>query len=194
MEATKAERILGNGLSEQLVRACQEGSPEAFRQLYELYKGKVYSLAAYMTGDTEMAKDLTQEIFLKASRDIRAFRFKSSFSSWLYRLATNTCLNALRGRRSRGEVSIEDALETTVWMDPNGSPEQQQMNQQTQRAVREAMLALKPPLRAVVVLRYVEDLSYGEIAEALSCSEGTVASRLSRAHRLLERKLSSWKE
>ncbi len=194
MEATRAERIPGSGLSNQLVRACQEGSPEAFRQLYELYKGKVYSLVAYMTGDTEMAKDLTQEIFWKAFRDIRAFQFKSSFSSWLYRLATNTCLNALRGRRSRCEVSIQDTLETTVWIDQNMSPEQHEMNQQTRRAVQEAILGLKPPLRAVVVLRYVEDLSYSEIAEALSCSEGTVASRLSRAHRLLERKLSSWKE
>ncbi|MGH8694420.1 MAG: RNA polymerase sigma factor, partial [Burkholderiales bacterium] len=71
--------------------------------------------------------------------------------------------------------------------------EQQQVDRSIQRAVRKAILSLKPPLRAVVVLRYIENLSYGEIAEALSCSEGTVASRLSRAHRLLERKLKSGK-
>ena len=191
MKAIKTERIAGNGLNEQLIRACQGGSPEAYREIYDCYKAKVYSLAAYMTGDPEAAKDLTQEIFLKLFRDIRAFRFESSFSSWLYRLATNACLNALRDRRSRREVGIEEAVGTTIEIDPDRSPEQKQMDQQVQRAIQEAILSLKPPLRAVVVLRYIEDLSYGEIAETLSCSEGTVASRLSRAHRQLERKLKS---
>ncbi len=192
MEATKAERIANSGLSEQLIRACQDGSSEAQRELYECYKGKVYSLALYLTGDAEMAKDLTQEIFVKVFRNLRAFRFESSFSSWLYRLATNTCLNALRDRRSRREVGLEEVAGTPQEFDTGRSLEEQQVNQQIQRAVREAILSLKPPLRVVVVLRYVEGLSYSEIAALLSCSEGTVASRLSRAHRLLERKLKAW--
>ena len=192
MEAAKAERIGKDGLSEQLVRACQEGSPEAQRELYECYKRKVYSLALYLTGEAELAHDLTQEIFVKIFRDLRAFRFESSFSSWLYRLATNTCLNALRDRRARREVHLEEVAGTPQEFDASQSLEQRQMSRQIQRAVREAILSLKPPLRAVVVLRYVEQLSYGEMAAALSCSEGTVASRLSRAHRLLERKLKSW--
>ncbi len=185
------ERIEQSGLSEHLVRACQDGSPEARHELYECYKAKVYSLAVYLTGDAEMARDLTQEIFLKVFRDLRAFRFESTFSSWLYRLATNACLNALRSRRARREVEIEEVLGTPAEIDAGCSLEQRQVDRSTQRAVRKAILSLKPPLRAVVVLRYIENLSYGEIAEALSCSEGTVASRLSRAHRLLERKLKS---
>jgi len=192
VEATKAERIAKSGLTEQLIRACQDGCPEACRELYECYKGKVYSLALYLTGDAEMAHDLAQEIFIKVFRDLRAFRFESGFSTWLYRLATNTCLNALRGRRARREVCIEEVTGTDQEFDTGQSLEEQQMSRQVQRAVREAILGLKPPLRAVVVLRYVEDLSYAEIAAALSCSEGTVASRLSRAHRLLGRKLKSW--
>ncbi len=192
MEATKAERIANSGLSEQLIRACQDGSPEAQRELYECYKGEVYSLVLYLTGDAEMAKDLTQEIFVKVFRDLRFFRFESSFSSWLYRLATNTCLNALRDRRAQREVGLEEVAGTPQEFDPGRSLEEQQMNQQIQRVVRKAILSLKPPLRMVVVLRYVEGLSYSEIAEVLSCSEGTVASRLSRAHRLLERKLKAW--
>jgi RNA polymerase sigma-70 factor (ECF subfamily) len=185
------ERIAQSGLSEQLVRACQDGSPEAQRELYECYKAKVYSLAVYLTGDAETAEDLTQEIFLKVFRDLRAFRFESTFSSWLYRLATNTCLNALRSRRARREVEIEEVLGTPAEIDAGCSLEQRQVDRSTHLTVRKAILSLKPPLRAVVVLRYIENLSYGEIAEALSCSEGTVASRLSRAHRLLERKLKS---
>ena len=187
------ERITQSGLSEQLVRACQDGSLEAQRELYESYKAKVYSLATYLTGDAEMARDLTQEIFLKVFRDLRAFRFESSFNSWLYRLATNTCLNALRSRRTRREVCIEEVLGTPAEIDAGSQLEQQQVDHSIQQAVRKAILSLKPPLRAVVVLRYIENLSYGEIAEALSCSEGTVASRLSRAHRLLERKLRAGK-
>ncbi len=187
--AATTERIAQSGLSEQLVRACQDGDPEAWRELYECYKAKVYSLAIYLTGDAEMAKDLTQEIFLKVFRDLCAFRFESSFSSWLYRLATNMCLNALRSRRTRREVGIEEAIGTPAEIDADSRLEQQQVNRSIQRAVRKAILSLKPPLRAVVVLRYIENLSYGEIAEVLQRSEGTVASRLSRAHRLLERKL-----
>ena len=188
---TATERNAQNGLSEQLVRACQDGSLEAQRELYECYKAKVYSLAIYMTGDAELARDLTQEIFLKVFRDLRAFRFESSFGSWLYRLATNTCLNALRSRRTRCEVCIEEILGTPSEIDVGRSLEQQHLDRSNQLAVQQAILSLKPSLRAVIVLRYIENLSYGEIAEALSCSEGTVASRLSRAHHLLERKLKS---
>jgi RNA polymerase sigma-70 factor, ECF subfamily len=178
-------------VNEGLIRACQTGDREAFHVLYNCFKRKVYSLALYMTGDAELAKDLTQEIFVKIFLDIRAFRFESSFSSWLYRLSTNTCLNALRNRRSRREVEINEVSGTPAEIAPDNPLEEQQMR--TMRsAVAEAILSLSPPLRAVVVLRYVEGLSYGEIANALSCSEGTVASRLNRAHRFLERKLRSW--
>jgi RNA polymerase sigma-70 factor (ECF subfamily) len=189
VKAAKAEPIAANCLSDELIRRCQDGDHEAQRELYERYKRKVYSLAIYMTGDAEMAHDMSQEIFLKVFRDLHAFRFQSSFSSWLYRLATNTCLNALRNRGVRREVSIEDVTGTPQEFDKRRSPEEQQRSQEIQETVREAILSLKPPLRAVVVLRYVEALSYSEIAEVVSCTEGTVASRLSRAHRLLERKL-----
>jgi RNA polymerase sigma-70 factor (ECF subfamily) len=191
MEASRVETIAKNDLNEELIRHCQAGNREAFHALYDCFKRKVYSLALYMTGDAELAKDLTQEIFVKVFRDIRAFRFDSSFSSWLYRLSTNTCLNALRNRRSRREVRIEEVSGTSAEIAPD-DPLQQQVRDSMRQAVGEAVLKLSPPLRAVVVLRYVEGLSYGDIAEALSCSEGTVASRLSRAHRLLESKLRSW--
>lgn len=191
MEAAKATTIAKNDLSDELIRRCQDGSAEASRELYECYKRKVYSLAIYMTGDAEMASDMSQEIFLKVFRDLHTFRFESSFSSWLYRLATNTCLNALRNRPARREVGIEEVTGTRQELDTGKSPEEQHLKQQIQRTVREAILELKPSLRAVVVLRYIEALSYSEIAEVFSCSEGTVASRLSRAHRLLERKLKS---
>jgi len=192
MEASRVEKIAKNDLSDQLIRDCQVGDREAFHVLYDRFKRKVYSLALYMTGDADLAKDLTQEIFVKVFRDIRAFRFDSSFSSWLYRLSTNRCLNALRNRRSRREVAIDEVSGTSAEIAPD-DPLQQQVTDSMRQAVSRAVLSLSPPLRAAVVLRYVEGLSYGEIAEALSCSEGTVASRLSRAHGLLERKLRSWR-
>lgn len=191
MAAALTERTAHDGLNEELVRACQGRSAEAQRELYECYKRQVHSLAIYMVGDPGMAEDLTQEIFLKVFRDIHSFRFESNFSSWLYRVATNTCLNALRNRRSRHEVDIDAVAETPI-LDSGSSLDQQRMDQQVRQAVEQAILTLKPALRAVVVLRYIENLSYNEIAEVLSCSVGTVASRLSRAHRLLAVRLRSW--
>jgi RNA polymerase sigma-70 factor (ECF subfamily) len=191
MGAARTGKIAKSGLNEELIRACQDGRPEAHSELYECYKAKVYSLALYMTGDSHTAEDLTQEIFVKVFRDLPGFRFDASFSSWLYRVATNTCLNSLRGRRGRREVAIEGVAGTRQEFDPKESLEEQEMRKQVERAVRDAILTLKPSLRVVVLLRYVEDLSYSDISMVLSCSEGTVASRLSRAHRVLERKLKS---
>jgi len=137
--------------------------------------------------------DLTQEIFVKVFRDIRAFRFDSRFSSWLYRLSTNTCLNALRNRRSRREVQIDEVSGTSAEITPDDPPAATGHGLDAAGGGGGAILKLSPPLRTVVVLCYVEGLSYGEIAETLSCSGGTVASRLNRAHRLLQRKLRSWR-
>jgi RNA polymerase sigma-70 factor (ECF subfamily) len=192
MVVTRPEKIAKNDLNEGLIRACQAGDREAFHVLYDCFKQKVYSLAVYMTGDAEFAKDLTQEIFVKIFRDIRGFRFESSFSSWLYRLSANTCLNALRNRRSRREVGIDDVSGTTADRAPDDPLEKHQTSAR-RNSVEQAILSLSPLLRAVVVLRYVDGLSYEEIAETLCCSEGTVASRLNRAHRVLERKLQSWR-
>jgi RNA polymerase sigma factor (sigma-70 family) len=94
-------------------------------------------------------------------------------------------------RSDNGSAMTQEPGVGAMKIDAGCSLEQRQVDRSTQRAVRKAILSLKPPLRAVVVLRYIENLSYGEITGALSCSEGTMASRLSRAHRLLERKLKS---
>src|SRR5262245_65883369 len=105
-----------------------------------------------MTGDAEMARDLAQEIFVKVFRDLQAFRFESGFSSWLYRVAANTCLNALRGRRARHEVGIEAVAGTGQEIETGRSVEEGQMSQQIRRAVREANVAVKQPWRGGVVL------------------------------------------
>lgn len=192
MRATTTERLTQNNLSEQLVRACRENTPEAQRELYEHYKAKVYSLAIYMTGDAELAGDLTQEIFLKVFRDLSTFRFECNFGTWLYRLAVNTCLNALRKHRKHVEVDIEEIIGTPAEIAKDKSLDAELKDCLVREAVQKAILSLKPIFRTVVVLRYIEGFSYNEIAEVLSCSAGTVAARLNRAHRLLERKLHLW--
>src|SRR5262249_30572645 len=158
MEASKFEKTATNDLNEELIRACQAGDREAFHALYDCFRRKVYSLALFMTGDAELAKDLTQEIFVKVFRDIRAFRFDSNFSSWLYRLSTNTCLNALRTRRSRREVQIDELGGTSAEIAAD-NPLEQQVADSMRQAVSRAILKLSPPLRAVVVLRYVDGLA-----------------------------------
>ena len=167
-----------------LVEACRQGDREAFRALYEVYKDDVYSIAWNFTGDEETARDVTQDVFLKLFSAIGGFRGESSFKTWLFRLVANACRDAQRRRRRL--VPLEVVLEKAE--DP-GSPDADTRQREISRRVRSAVVSLAPKLRLAILLRYVEDLSYSEIAAALGCSPGTVASRLNRGHRILAERL-----
>ncbi len=168
-----------------LVEACRLGNREAFRALYEVYKDDVYSIAWNFTGNEETARDVTQDVFLKLFSAIGGFRGESSFRTWLFRLVANACRDAQR--RTRRLVHVEDSfLENAE--DP-GSPDADARDREVSRRVREAVVLLAPKVRLAILLRYVEDLSYTEIAAALGCSPGTVASRLNRGHRILAERL-----
>jgi RNA polymerase sigma-70 factor (ECF subfamily) len=167
-----------------LVEACRLGDREAFRALYEVYKDDVYSIAWNFTGNEETARDVAQDVFLKLFSAITGFRGKSSFRTWLFRLVANACRDAQR--HSRRLVPMEAVLETAE--DP-GSPDANAREREVSLRVRSAVLSLAPKIRLAILLRYVEDLSYSEIAAVLRCSPGTVASRLNRGHRILAARL-----
>jgi RNA polymerase sigma-70 factor (ECF subfamily) len=167
-----------------IVEGCRQGDREAFRALYEVYKDDVYSIAWNFTGDEEAARDVTQDVFLKLFSAIDGFRGESSFRTWLFRLVANACRDAQR--RSRRLVPLEVVLEKAE--DP-GSPDTDAREQEISRRVRSAVVSLAPKVRLAILLRYVEDLSYSEIAAALGCSPGTVASRLNRGHQILTERL-----
>ncbi len=139
-----------------------------------------------MSGNAEDAADLTQEAFVKAWRCLESFQFKSSFSTWLYRLASNVCLDHLRSaKRNRTVPLIVTCADSEALVidppDPAPLPEEQVVLTEEQQYLQLAMASLEIEERRLLTLRVVNDLSYAEIAELLEIKEGTVKSRLSRA-------------
>ena len=174
------------GSERELIEGCQRGDREAFRRLFETYKNKVYSIALRFAGDTATAMDIAQETFLKLFSSIREFRGDSGFETWVYRLVVNSCLD--HRRRSRRLIPLADEFLGTLRASADSFAEV--LRAELQHRVRLAIDRLSPDLRIAVVLRYTEGLSYEEIAEVMGCAPGTVASRLNRAHRMLEKRLA----
>ena len=180
------------GVDPAVIESCRRGDREAFRALYEAYKDRVYSIAFhFFHGDAPAAHDVTQQVFLKLINGIARFRGDSSFSTWLYRLVVNACLD--RTRRAGTETPAEPEV-LNAYADPVASHEDVLNRAEVARAVQTALVRLPPKLRMAILLRYFDELSYIDMAAALNCSVGTVASRLSRGHRLLARKLASLRE
>src|SRR5689334_21052607 len=170
----------------ELVGACQRGERDAFRALFEAYRNKVYSIAFRFSGDEAAAMDIAQDTFVKLFSCIRDFRGDSSFDTWIYRLVVNSCLDHRR-RAWRLLPLAEDFAGT---LRDKGDSLEELLRSEMSGRVRSAVDRLSPDLKIVIVLRYTEGLSYEQIGEVLGCSTGTVASRLNRAHKKLERRLT----
>jgi len=181
--AVMAERLVDG----RVIKACQHGDREAFRLLFETYKDRVFSIAVYSLGDRAIADDVTQQIFLKLFTAIGQFRGDSEFTTWLYRLVVNACLD--ERRRARRLVSWGDSV---AMKNPSEkrSQEKQYARKEIAEAVQNAISQLKPKFRLPILLKYVEGLSYDEIAAVMGCSKGTVASRLNRGHGELAKRLA----
>lgn len=174
-------------MSEQeLIQAARSGDQKAFAALVEANQAMVYSLAYRMTGNSEDAADLAQEAFLNAWRGLARFQGQASFSTWLYRLTSNACIDFLRREKRRSTLSLtleadeEESRQTEV-SDERWSPEALLDRQESLQAVRRALTQLSDEHREVLLLRELEGLSYREIAQALGLEEGTVKSRIARA-------------
>jgi RNA polymerase sigma-70 factor (ECF subfamily) len=179
--------LSGRELSAEIIEACRSGDRDAFRVLYDSCKDRVYSIALYFFhGDPVAASDVTQQVFLKLMTSITQFRGDAEFSTWLYRLVFNACTDLARSRKSDAAGSDRSVLEA---FPAPGSQEEDYARAQMAVSVRAAVSALPPKFRIAVLLRYFEDLSYEQMAKALHCSMGTVASRLSRGHKILAERL-----
>ncbi len=174
------------GSDRELVAGCQRGDREAFRELFEAYKNRVFSIAYRFSGDPAAAMDIAQDTFLKLFSRIRDFRGESGLETWIYRMVVNSCMD----HRRRSWRLMPLAGEVAAGLRHSGDCLAELMRSEMGARVHSAVERLSPDLRIVVVLRYTEGLSYEEIAEVLGCSPGTVASRLNRAHKALERRLS----
>lgn len=182
----------------ELIKLSIEGSLEAFEELVSRYQHKVYSLSFRYMGNEEDAHDMAQEALIKAYRSLSTFKGDSSFSTWLYRITANVCLDELRKRkRTLNLISLDEPLATTEGdemerdiMD-HGPPVDVIVERKEFAASLQALITtLKPEHRSVIILRDIMDLTYEEMAEVLQCSVGTIKSRLSRAREILRKKLS----
>lgn len=176
---------------ELLIRRAQRGDADAFEQLLLEHQKNVYNLCYRMAGNPDDAMDLSQETFLRAWRCLDQYQFASAFSTWLYRLCSNICIDFLRRRRRQQTVPLtfEDAdgeEQTYAVPDAQPLPEEQVELKLTREILQAAMAQLLPEHRAVLQLRVVNEMSYEQIADVLDIQIGTVKSRLSRARNQLK--------
>jgi RNA polymerase sigma-70 factor, ECF subfamily len=169
-----------------LVESVQRGDKPAFQELVEKYKQKVYYMALDMTGNHHDAEDLSQEVFMKVFVSIKDFRGDSKLSSWLYRIAMNTCIDKTRRKRLK---LVE--LDERVVEKPSASenPQSEMEARSTQHQIEQALQKLPPRQRCIFVMRHYNELMLKEIAEVLKISEGTVKAQLFRAVRRLQKDL-----
>ncbi len=168
---------------EELIRGFKKGDISAFDQLVLKYQDKVFNLCRHMLGDAHDADDAAQDIFIKAYRNLNHFKPDASFYTWLYRIAVNTCLD-YRKRPFFGSIFKSSPQAEESFQEPASeapSPDNLYEAKQLSLALRRSLAKLSPKLRAVIILKEVEGLSYEEIAEVLDVSTGTVKSRISRA-------------
>lgn len=183
-----------SGMPDELqnaIQRCLEKDDDAFGEIVDAYERQMYNLAYRMLGDPEEARDATQEIFIKVHDTLDTFRFESKFSSWVYRVAMNTLIDYRRRWLRHPLKRLEDVLSADRGH-PRATtpqPEEQVLRNERVEAVRVAVAKLPIKLRAAVVLRDLQELSYAEISEVLGITEGTVASRLNEARRQLARRL-----
>ena len=173
-----------------IVRKVLQGDVNAFEKLVTEHEKGVYAIALRMTGNPEDASDMTQEAFIKAYNSLQSFRGDSKFSVWLYRIASNVCLDFLRSRSRKPTVSLsvedDEGEETELDIaDESQSPELLLERGLTRDAVRRGLQAMPPDYRQILLLREIQGLSYEEIADVLRIEVGTVKSRIFRARKRL---------
>ena len=176
----------------ELLTACTSGDKEALQSLFLEHQRRVFSVALnFFGGDEALAKDIAQQVFLKIFYRVEGFRAEAEFTTWLYRITINACLDEQRKRRRF--LPFSDFFGFGDGRSARRTEDDKIYRREIADEVQRAVGALKPKFRLPILLKYVEGLSYEEIAEVLDCSAGTVASRLNRGHKMLAIKLEHLK-
>jgi RNA polymerase sigma-70 factor (ECF subfamily) len=180
----------------RIIEKCKNGDPAALEEFISAYQDKIYNLCRHMLGNEHDAEDAAQDVFLKAFQALPKFQPKASLYTWLYRIATNTCidykrkpvLESLFGSAEEGNRLVHDRASD----DP--SPEKLYQSKQTGQLLQESLDRLSPKLRAIIILKEIEELPYEEIADTLEISMGTVKSRIARAREELQKLMKKFRE
>jgi len=191
----------------ELVRRAQQDDPWALEQLILRYQKKVYAIAYQMLfGDAEEAKDQTQEVFMQVFGNIKKFKGKASFQTWLYRIVVNSCIDTLRRRQrwhkifspwyfkqnnnETSQTSLEDLPDTDKRLDPLAVVQQRQL----QIDVKRILKTLTEKQRIIFQLKVFQEMKISEIADILELAQGTVKTHLFRATRIIRKQLKGWAE
>jgi RNA polymerase sigma-70 factor (ECF subfamily) len=180
----------------QVIDRFKNGDASAFGEIVLKYQDKIYNLCRHMLGNAEDAEDAAQDVFLKAYQALPKFQPEASLYTWLYRIATNTCIDykkkpifeSLFGDSGEGEKLIHDRASDAP------SPEKLYQSRQIGQALEGCLGILSPKLRAIIILKEIEELPYEEIADTLEISMGTVKSRIARAREELQKLMKKFRE
>lgn len=184
-------------LEKLLIKKSQSGDVESFELLISFYDKRAYNIAYRIMGNEEDAKDMAQDALIRVFKSLKDFKGQAAFSTWLYRIVTNVCLDELRRRKNEKYVSIDSTIHTDsgeMHMElcsDKETPESIYEVVEQREMIRKAIHELNEDYRSVIVLRDIQGFSYEEISEILSCSLGTVKSRINRGRAMLRDKLKA---
>ena len=169
----------------KLISRCKNNDVDAFEELISNYENKIYNLCNYMLKNKEDALDASQEVCLKIYRSISKFKGDSKFSTWVYRITYNTCMDFIKKRKD--EISFDEV--TNFELQREARTDEIIESKELKLEIKKSILKLSNDFRTMIILRDVNGLSYQEIADILSIEVGTVKSRLNRAREALRNEL-----
>ena len=189
------------GQNEQLLlEKAKDGDVASFEELIEGYQKKIFNLAYRIIGNYDDAADMAQEALIRIFRSIASFKEQSSFSTWIYRITTNVCLDEIRKRKNKKvisldeEIRMEDGEMKRQFMSDDIQPDAAAEQKELRTIVSNAINSLPEDQKIVITLRDIQGLSYDEISTVLNCPAGTVKSRINRARQALKNVLSTKRE
>ncbi|MFB5677627.1 RNA polymerase sigma factor SigW [Paenibacillus terreus] len=181
-------------MDSRLVRLILKGDQRAFAELVELYKDKIFHLTYRMLGNRHEAEDMVQETFLRVYRNLDKYDPNQKFSTWIYRIATNLCIDRLRRRKPTysldAEINEQEGSDGYAMLPSDErTPEGETLLLETQTQIREAIDSLPAKYKSIMVLRYLQDMSLQEISDVLNLPVTTIKTRVHRGREFLRKKL-----
>ena len=179
---------------DRLIEKAQKGDTRAFEKLVKKYDRQILSLAYQISGNTQDAEDIYQEVFMRAYKGLTSFNQQSSFFTWLYRIAINCSITYCNKKNRRSHMSLEDEEKDFSWepVDDMPTPEKITLNHELNEKIKRGVNALPPMQKTTFILRFYHQLKIKEIAQVTDKAEGTIKNYLFRASRNMQKKLSSY--